>query len=76
MPQAISTRIEIDPKALGWKPIGHINLFRPDHIIDVWPAIVKWIKYGIISDELKGDQWESSGAQRQEFVDIEFLAKM
>lgn len=60
MPQADITRIVVDPKALGWSPVGHVNAFRASHKSDVWPALAKWIKHGEICPSLQGGEWNPS----------------
>lgn len=76
LPQATTTRIEIDPKARGWEPVGHVDAFRPHHQNDAWPPMMQWIKYGVISGELKGDRWDSSSAQHCELPQKEITTKM
>ncbi|KAF7981410.1 hypothetical protein HWV62_33923 [Athelia sp. TMB] len=61
MPQADITRVVIDPKSLGWGPVGHINAFCTTHRKGLWPALAKWIKYGELCPALQGERWESSG---------------
>lgn len=72
MPQAHITRIVVDPKARGWAPVGHVNVFRTCHQTNIWPALADWVKYGKISSALQGDRWNSSGLRDEPIA----MAKM
>jgi len=63
LPQAESTRIEIDPVERGWGPVGHIKAFGVDHKDDLWKGMLLWIKYGEFSPELQGDRWDSGTSE-------------
>lgn len=59
LPQADRTCIELDPAALGWSPVGHINAFSKDRKNDVWKGILQWVQYGEISPNFRGERWDS-----------------
>lgn len=60
LPLADITRIYVDPAAVGWKPCGHVEVFRPHHT-ECWAKLfAPFIEDGTIVDGF-GHLWSSRG---------------